>query len=210
MKFRKPWQHRWIGRIGNVFLRMLGATWRMRVEIPADPEPAIYLFLHGNILLSALMFRDRGYPIVISTHRDGEVIAQISQRLGYRPIRGSSTRGGAGAVFDVLRNHDGTPVAITPDGPRGPRADVKPGLVRLASLAGRRIIPMGFATDRAKRFDSWDRFVIPYPFAKIQCVFGAPLDVPPEVDDDTAAALAQRASAHLLDTEAAAERTLRG
>jgi hypothetical protein len=208
VKFRKPWQHRWIGRIGALLLRLLGATWRRRLIGTEDPEPAIYIFLHGDILLAAHLHRDQQHAILISTHRDGEIIAQVAQRLGYDVIRGSSTRGGTRAVLEILRGYAGRRVAVTPDGPRGPRGKVEPGLVQLAAKAGWRIYPLGFAVSRAWRARSWDRFAIPLPFARIVCRLGAPLELPPEPDRAACAALAEQASAALLAAEEAAEREL--
>lgn len=207
MKFRRAWQHRWIGRIGALVIRMVGLTWRRRLIGVDDPEPGIYVFLHGDILLAAHLHRDRQYPILISTHRDGEIIAQIAQRLGFRPIRGSSTRGGTRAVLEILRGCTG-PVAVTPDGPRGPRGKVEPSLVLLAARAGWKIHTLGFAASRKQRLSSWDRFTIPWPFARIVCRLGEPLVPPPDPDRETCARLADEASARLLAAEEAAEREL--
>lgn len=208
MKFRKPWQQRWIGRFGNLLIRVLGATWWTRDLVVRPPRPAIYLFLHGNILLSAHTHRDRDYTILISDHRDGEIIAQIGERLGLRPVRGSSTRGGAKAVLELLREHRDKPFAVTPDGPRGPRGSVKRGLIHLAAQGDWPIIPMGFATNRAWRLKSWDRFTIPKPFARVTCTLGDPLEIPSELDDETASELAERASNALFEAEAKAQQAL--
>jgi lysophospholipid acyltransferase (LPLAT)-like uncharacterized protein len=208
LKFRKPWQHRWIGRLGAVVLRLLGATWRRRLIGVEDPEPAIYIFLHGDILLAAHLHRDRHHAILISTHRDGEIIAQVAQRLGFDVIRGSSTRGGTRAVLEILRNMSGRRVAVTPDGPRGPRGKVEPGLIQLAAKAGWKIYPLGFAVSRAWRARSWDRFAIPWPFARIVCRLGEPLVPPREPDRETCARLAEQASRLLFEAEEAAEREL--
>lgn len=212
MKLRKPWQQRTAARVGAAFLRTLGATWRVHNLAPtADPPPGIWMFLHGNILMAAHVHRDHGHPILISTHRDGEIIAQVAERMGFRTIRGSSTRGGTRAVLEMLREHRDRPLAVTPDGPRGPRASVKPGLVQLAARGGWPLIPLGFAAARARRLDSWDRFTIPRPFTRIVCVPGDPIAVPSHAatDDATCAALAAEASAALLATDAAAEAELR-
>ncbi|MEO0480929.1 MAG: lysophospholipid acyltransferase family protein [Planctomycetota bacterium] len=205
VKFRKPWQHRWIGRLGNLLIRSLGATWRTRSFIHVPPEPGIYLFLHGNILACGHTHRDRDYTILISTHRDGEVIAQIAQRLGLIPVRGSSTRGGAKAVLELLRDYGDRPFAITPDGPRGPRGSVKPSLIQLAAKGGWKIFPMGFATDRAWRFNSWDRFTIPKPFARVVSVLGDPMIVPADVDRDDATRLAEQMTIRMFEAEELAE-----
>lgn len=208
MKFRKPWQHRLLGRVGNLVLRGLALTWRQRVLLPRQPEPGLYVFLHGNIVPAAVSHIDRGHSVVISTHRDGEIIGQIATRLGYRTIRGSSTRGGAGAVRAILRAGPDHAVAVTPDGPRGPIGKVEPTLVGIAARMGWRIHPLGFAVSRAWRARSWDRFLVPLPFARIVCVAGEPVAVPQGLSRDESEALAGVVARSLADAEEAAERTL--
>lgn len=208
MKFRKPWQHRLLGRIGNVLLRVLSVTWRRRVLLPDVPEPGLYVFLHGNIIPAAVSHIDRGHSVIISTHRDGEIIGQIAQRLGYRTIRGSSTRGGAAAIRAILRAGREHAVAVTPDGPRGPIGKVEPTLVGLAARMEWRIHPLGFAVSRAWRAKSWDRFVVPKPFSRIVCVPGAPISVPAGLDRDGSQALADVVARSLAEAEEAAERAL--
>lgn len=208
MKFRKPWQQRWIGRLSALAIRCVGATWRRRVSVPAEPEPALYLFLHGDLLIASHIHRDRGYAILISTHRDGEIIAQTVERLGYHTVRGSSTRGGTRAVLEILRACKDRCVAVTPDGPRGPRGKVEPGLIQLAAKAGWKIYPMALAASPAWRMRSWDRFAIPLPFARVLCRLGEPLSLPADPDRATCERLAAEASRLLLDGEEAAEREL--
>jgi lysophospholipid acyltransferase (LPLAT)-like uncharacterized protein len=205
VKLRKPWQQRVAATIGALVLRSLGATWRVDIRYPDPVLPGIYMFLHGHILMAAWSHRGHGYPILIGTHRDAELIARIARRFGFETIRGSSTRGGAVAAREILRRCREEPVTVTPDGPRGPRGSVKPGLVLLAAHAGVPLIPMVFATTRGKRLGSWDRFTIPAPFARVLCRFGDPIHVPPDLDDDGAAELAVEVSRRLLETEAAAE-----
>jgi lysophospholipid acyltransferase (LPLAT)-like uncharacterized protein len=208
VKFRKPWQHRWLGRIGNVVLRLLACTWRRRVLLPPKVEPGLYLFLHGNIIPAAVTQIGSGHSIITSTHRDGEIIGQIAQRLGYRTIRGSSTRGGTAAIRAILRAGSDHALAVTPDGPRGPIGKVEPALIGLAARMGWQIHPLGFAVSRAWRANSWDRFVVPKPFARIVCVLGAPIPVPTGLDRAQSRALAESISRSLFEAEEAAERTL--
>jgi lysophospholipid acyltransferase (LPLAT)-like uncharacterized protein len=208
VKFRKPWQHRLIGRLGNVLLRVLSVTWRRRILLPEAPEPGLYIFLHGNIIPAAVSHFDRGHSVIISTHRDGEIIGQIAQRLGYRTIRGSSTRGGAAAIRAIIRAGREHAVAVTPDGPRGPIGKVEPTLVGLAARMEWRIHPLGFAVSRAWRAKSWDRFVVPKPFARIVCVPGTPISVPAGLDREQSKSLAQVVARSLAEAEEAAERAL--
>lgn len=154
----------------------------------ADPRAFIGAVWHAR-LTPIPMLRPRGRRAVAlaSEARDGEVIAQTIRFLGGETVRGSSRdprkpardRGGAAAIealIDVLKS--GAIVVITPDGPRGPRMRAKPGVARLALWSGAPVLPVAFATRRAKIFKSWDRFMLPWPFGRGVFVFG-PLIEPP-------------------------------
>ena len=129
--------------------------------------------------------RARGMKVglLISPSVDGEIGAMLARRLGAYTIRGSSTHTGARALRDYYQAlvKDGISVAITPDGPRGPRHQFKPGAILLAQLSGRPILPMAYAASRAWRI-KWDRFVIPKPFARIAIAIGPPRHVPRTLD----------------------------
>ncbi|MFO1054166.1 MAG: lysophospholipid acyltransferase family protein [Planctomycetota bacterium] len=208
MKLRRPWQQRLAGRIGSIVLRLLAFTWRGRSRLRDLEEPGLYLSLHAHILFIALCGRDLGFAAMISTHRDGELIAQTVQRLGFTLVRGSSTRGGAAAALGVLRGCRDKVTMITPDGPRGPRGKVEPGLIQLAGLAGLPIRILSFAASRARKLSSWDRFVVPMPFARIHYTLSEPIVVPKRIDDSARDALVAELSRRLLEAEQAAERDL--
>lgn len=124
-----------------------------------------------------MLHRSQRIAVLISTHGDGELIAQTVDRLGFRSVRGSSTRGGARAVLEMHRHCGDRPWAITPDGPRGPAFSVAPGVLALAARSGRPIVPVGYAARRAKYLKSWDQFAIPWPFTKVAVRFGEPIRV---------------------------------
>jgi lysophospholipid acyltransferase (LPLAT)-like uncharacterized protein len=172
---RSAW---WIGLLGANVIRAFGATWRVRITGRFEVEPRIYALLHGNLLLPSFRLRKTGAVIMISRHRDGEMIAQAIERLGFRTVRGSSTRGGGFAARDLIEQWPDRPWVVTPDGPKGPRGSVKEGLIRLAENTGRPIQPLVGAARPAKVFSSWDRFALPLPFARIVIHFGEPLAVP--------------------------------
>ena len=123
--------------------------------------------------------RRRAIGVLVSRHRDGEWIARIIERLGFLTARGSSTRGGEEGMRDLLdlaeRRHL---LAITPDGPRGPKERVKSGLVYLASRTGFPVVPVATAGSRAWVLSSWDHFRVPWPFARVIVAYGDPLTVP--------------------------------
>jgi hypothetical protein len=129
--------------------------------------------------------RARGMKVgwLISPSVDGEIGAMLVRRLGAYAIRGSSTHTGARALRDYYQAlvKDGICPAITPDGPRGPRHQFKPGAILLAQMSGRPILPMAYAASRAWRI-KWDRFVIPKPFARIAIAIGPPRYVPRTLD----------------------------
>ena len=114
--------------------------------------------------------------VLVSPHRDGQLITRVIEHLGFRTARGSSTRGGEAGMREMLTaGRKGWPIAITPDGPRGPAEVLKPGLVFLSDHLGRRIVPIGTSASRSWVFDSWDRFRVPLPFARVSITHAAPL-----------------------------------
>ena len=133
---------------------------------------------------------------------------QAIERIGYPTVRGSSTRGAASAVREMVREHQDRPWVVTPDGPKGPRGAVKEGLIRLAQESGRPITTLVGAAKPATRFASWDRFTLPWPFARVVVHFGVPLPVPADLDDQGRQALARELERRLADNEKEAETAL--
>lgn len=172
----------------------------------------ILTFWHEQLLLMIRCYRGPGCRILISASKDGELIARTMARFGQGAVRGSSSRGGSTAVRSLVREAGAYDLAITPDGPRGPRREIKHGLMRLARLTGRPVVPAAFVCSRGHRFASWDRFVLPYPFSRGVLVFGEPVEHQRgETMDDFRARLArameateQRAIAHLAQRGARA------
>ena len=146
--------------------------------------PVLWAFWHSQLLFPAFIGRDRGIRILISRHRDGEFIARVAKGLGYNPVRGSTSSGGAEALIDLVRESGGRDVAITPDGPRGPREVVQPGVITLAQQTGMPIMPVAAAAWPRKRLGSWDGFVVPAPFACAAITIGEIIRVPPGADRD--------------------------
>jgi lysophospholipid acyltransferase (LPLAT)-like uncharacterized protein len=136
--------------------------------------------------------------VIISAHRDGRLIARVIGHFGLGSVAGSSTRGGAGALRGLLRLlASGACVAITPDGPRGPRRVAEPGVVALAQLSGRAVLCVGASTSRHHRLRSWDRTMLPLPFAQGAVVLAEPIHVPRDADAAAQAALLSRITATL-------------
>jgi len=179
------WRPRLTLLLGKGVIGALAPTWRTRVvneehlnELRASGRPFIYSLWHGHLLPLLWHHRGSGVAILISEHRDGELIARAAQWLGYRLIRGSTTRGAERALLSLVRElKGGRQVAITPDGPRGPARTFAPGALIAAQRSGAPILPVAASADRAWRLKSWDRFVIPKPFARVTVAYGAPTTV---------------------------------
>lgn len=200
------WRSRWLIAGAAMFFRVLAATWRFREigygpvrDLRARRTGGMYAFWHAQMLPLMALHRSQNIAVLISVHRDGERMAQAASQLGFRAIRGSTFRGAAGALRGLVRAlRDGWEVAITPDGPRGPAEQFAPGAIIAAQQAGVPIVLLAATTDHAWRLRSWDRFMIPWPFARITVVYGEPLEVPadsPRAAADTAADFQARLAA---------------
>ena len=187
---------------GALLLRLLFATLRLRVHDPhgflaALPDtPVICAFWHNRILaITAAFLRvypagRRGVLVLTSPSKDGMWLGLVAGHLGMGSVRGSSSRRGATAMRELLeRVAAGNDIAITPDGPRGPRYALGPGLTYLAQKAQLPILPCHAAFSRAWRLRTWDGFVIPKPFSRVEVTLGPLLSVPPT--DSEAAFLAE-------------------
>ncbi|MFK5955634.1 MAG: lysophospholipid acyltransferase family protein [Planctomycetota bacterium] len=171
--------------VGPVFFRMLAATWRVKYvnrelleEQHINGDAPVLAFWHQQI--PAAIGSHQGYPVrvMVSLNRDGEMIANLATRLGYKTIRGSSSRGASQALREMVEAAKGEEaLGITPDGPRGPLHSVAPGVVYVAAVSGRVLMSTGFATSKAWHARSWDRMVIPKPFARVMIAYDASLGV---------------------------------
>jgi len=141
-----------------------------------DKAPYILSFWHARILMIPYAYRDWNGTVMISEHRDGSFIADAVKLMGIMSSRGSSTRGGAKALLEMIRlARKGKSLGITPDGPKGPREVVQPGTVQLARKSGLPLRAVCYATKRHWRANSWDRFYIPKPFTRGVFVIGEPV-----------------------------------
>ena len=147
----------------------------------ARGERIICAFWHGRLLMMPFTYPGKPVAILISQHRDGEYISRIATIFGFRVIRGSATRGGIRAFKQMIRAYkeEGLNLVITPDGPKGPRAQVKSGVIELAKLTGAPIVPVTFSAARRRFLKSWDAFLIPLPFSRAVYIWGDPVYVEP-------------------------------
>lgn len=170
--------------------------------------PAIYVAWHGRVLLLPSLYGWRRARVLASRSRDGELVARVLGRFGLEPVRGSSSRGGAGALRALARAlREGRDAVVVPDGPRGPRETVKPGLISLARLSGAAIVPIAVGASAEWRLRSWDEFRIPRPFARCVVLFGEPIRVARRADRaaEEAARKEVEAALHALTWRAEAE-----
>jgi len=174
--------------VGPILIFLLGKTLRIKWigeenlnPIREDKGRVLYAFWHGRMLILSYSHRWQKIHVLISQHRDGELIASIIERLGFATIRGSTTRGGTKAIFEMAKKGvDGYDVAITPDGPKGPRFKVQPGTIYIAQRSGLPIIPVTNSAKSRWTLSSWDGFLIPKPFSKAVIMIGEPIYVSPE------------------------------
>ena len=205
------WRVTALSALGTALLWLIAPTWRMRfsgrdrfLALRAARRPVIMAVWHGELLGFMWAFRGRGMVAMVSDSKDGELITRISQRVGYAHVRGSSSRGGARALLRAVRAlEEGHEVIVTPDGPRGPAGVFQPGAIAAARRTGAPILPCRVVVQRAWRFDSWDRFVLPKPFARVRVAVGEPVFVPPD-SDESQEALCERLTQAMAVTAAQA------
>jgi lysophospholipid acyltransferase (LPLAT)-like uncharacterized protein len=173
---------------GPLLFRWLYASLRFEVTGEEHQETTwkagrsvVFVTWHGRILPLLYLYRWNGIVMLVSQHRDGEYLTRLGRGLGYDAVRGSSTRGGYPALRDLVRRlRQGQSLAITPDGPLGPREKVKPGALQAARISGAPLIPVMAGARQAWWIEGWDSFLIPKPFATVRVAIGEPRYVPPD------------------------------
>jgi lysophospholipid acyltransferase (LPLAT)-like uncharacterized protein len=174
------WRTRWTARLGVGLVWLLARTWRVRYvndtalrEARRRREPVLIAIWHGQLLAQLWAHRGQSISVLISDHRDGELIARIAEAMGYRTVRGSTTRGGSRALVAMAQElAAGFDVGVTPDGPRGPYHSFAAGALLVSQRSARPIVPFGAHASRAWHLGSWDRFTIPKPFARVTIAYG--------------------------------------
>jgi lysophospholipid acyltransferase (LPLAT)-like uncharacterized protein len=167
---------------GCILVRLLGLTWRYRLRnreiveaLRAQGRPILFALWHGELLALLWLHRRERMSVLISQHSDGEVIARIARSLGYEAVRGSTSRGGVRAALELVQVLEARrEVAITPDGPRGPRHEFAPGTLAIAQRSGAPLVCVRANASRGWHLRTWDRFVIPKPFARITVGYSEP------------------------------------
>jgi lysophospholipid acyltransferase (LPLAT)-like uncharacterized protein len=199
-----------IATIGQPLVGTLGATWTWRVEgeeyyeaLMKERRPPILALWHGRILPATLYWRERDIVAMTSQNFDGEWIARLMARFGFRAARGSSSRGGSRALVQLRRElRAGHATAFTVDGPRGPARIAQPGAVWLAGATGHPVLPFHIEASRYWSAGSWDRGMIPKPFANVAIAIGEPFVV-----QDTDPETVERSRMDLMERLASLQRT---
>jgi lysophospholipid acyltransferase (LPLAT)-like uncharacterized protein len=201
--------------LGSLYIRLVHATGRWQVvggqaarDHWATGKPFILCFWHGRILMMPHCWpRDKAIHMLISQHRDGQIIARTVGHFGIQTVAGSSSKGGAQALRAMVKAlKAGDCVGITPDGPRGPRMRASDGAVALARLAGVPIIPATFGAARGRVVQSWDRFLVAWPFGRGVIIWGEPIAVPRDADAEQMAAARAKVEDMLNSVTAEADR----
>lgn len=196
-EIRGDWKMRWAGKVTGAALKLLGTTLRYRTEDPHgvmrqlddEDRPVIFCLWHNQMvpgLLSTRRFPRRTKIVVLtSASKDGAGLAALAESLGCGAVRGSSSRRGLQAMMDLKRElSEGRDVAITPDGPRGPRYSLQPGVVKVAQASGAPLFMLRFACSAAWCLDTWDRLRLPKPFSTVTLTLAPPVHVPRRVGDE--------------------------
>jgi lysophospholipid acyltransferase (LPLAT)-like uncharacterized protein len=178
--------------LGPLVIKAIGVTWRTR-QIGLDnidkarkvAGNVLFVFWHGRLLALTYLHRNEQINVLVSTHQDGEYIAQVIHGLGFTTSRGSSTRGGVRAILGLMgagsKKQD---LGITPDGPRGPRARCQPGAIYLAKRSGLPVVPIGVSYKPGVWMKSWDRFLVPLPFSRGVVIYGEPVVYDPSLSEE--------------------------
>ena len=192
---RLRWRDHAVVFLGVVVIRALSWTWRIQrsggEEVAsrlARGLPILYAFWHGHMLSLLVEHQFEHAAVLVSSHRDGEIITRVARAFGLDAIRGSTSRDAPGALRAIVRTlRAGRSVAVTPDGPRGPAHEFSPGPAIASFETGVPVVLVAVSADRAWHLRTWDRFMIPKPFARIVVHYQPSIAVPGATARDAAA-----------------------
>jgi len=192
----KPLRKKIVAWLGPWFtywtIKVLGWTVRVKVVHPEIPGslwekgiPFIMTFWHGRLLMMAHGYKGKRLSFLISSHRDGQVMGKAGELLGHHPIVGSTTRKGFSGFKNMIKAiQNGSDIVIAPDGPKGPRQEAQMGVVELSRLTGKPMVPVIFSASKKILLNTWDRFLIPYPFSRGVFIWGDPIYIDPNGDQN--------------------------
>ena len=192
MRLRSKTLNWLIGTFGVFVFRCLFKTLRLRFHTAEKTNPYaiegddrfIYCVWHDQLLIPIFGGKHRYTAALVSQAQDGGFVSAALRSVGIQPVRGSTSRGGAQAMRQLIRESEGKHIVMTPDGPRGPRRELSAGVVFLAAHSGRAIVPAAFTCERGWRFGvSWTDLLVPKPFSKVHMLTGSPIYISSESSD---------------------------
>ncbi len=224
MTEKQGWQSSWLKRvkvaaiagIGYPLINAIGHTLKWRTtglqnfeSIQMSGSQPILAFWHGRILAATLYFKQRGIVVITSQNFDGEWIARIIERFGYKTARGSTSRGALRAMSQLVKDvNRGCVVGFTLDGPRGPARVAKLGAAWLAKKTGNPVLPFHIEASNFWTLRSWDNSQIPKPFSTVALVVGDPITVPTDASSDILEEASRKIEVHLEELEKQAKKLL--
>lgn len=170
--------HTVVSMLGRLYVLFTGVTTKISAQPTPEVNKYIYAVWHAQLAFALYAYRDLGVSVLVSKSKDGEYVARIARKLGFNTVRGSTSRNASQSLMELVDlAKAGLPIAITPDGPKGPKEKVQQGIVYVAQKSGREIIPVGIGLSNRIVLNSWDNFEIPLPFGKAALVYSAPIKV---------------------------------
>lgn len=185
--------------LGYLLINGVGRSIRFREinreyasQMKSKKKNVIFAFWHNRLIMMPYFYRTfmdrKNITVMVSRSKDGQIITDIAEKFGYKMVRGSSSRGGKAALREMVRLlKSGWDAGYTPDGPRGPRYSIGQGLVTIAQMTGYPIIPVSYEVTRRIVINSWDKLIIPVPFCRGVLVFGDPLIISPDANENVKA-----------------------
>ncbi len=192
MKNSAPWKVRLTGLLAAKGIQAWMSTLKYRAlwhDQTVDPrfesdQQRIYVFWHEYIFMPLYLRPHCNLAMLLSRHKDADILACVGQHTGFGCVRGSTNKGASAALLELTRRGKHMHLAITPDGPRGPRRQMAIGPIYLASRLGLPIVPLGFGLDRPWRMKSWDSFAVPRPFSQARGIVGQEIHIPADLERD--------------------------
>ncbi len=214
MKIKSNFGWRLVGLTGRLWLSFVVRTSKVKIigkeiveELRQKKRPIIHVLWHGRIFLAPYFFRYQRIMPLISPSDDGEIVARIIDGWGYKILRGSSSHTMVSSWKEMVRELlDGGEVLIVPDGPRGPNRYFKAGAIKLASVTGAFLVPFSFSASRRRFLKSWDNFLLALPFSRLVALYGQPIIIPPDIDDEEMEKYRELAQRKLCELDNEADR----
>ena len=198
---------RGVARVGHLLVSSLFGTVRIRrsgtehyLGHRNSGQSVIFVFRHQHLLPLIHVHRSEGIVVLVSQHRDGELVNRVMAKRGFGSVRGSSTRGGSNGLRSLIRSlNSGRDVAVTPDGPRGPSGTFKPGAFLAAKLSGAPVVPIAVGATPSWAPATWDNLLVPLPFAEVRIEYLPSRRVPPEANRGFLTGIAEELSSEVSD-----------